>query len=320
MNRVLVFGAGGVGAYFGSRLSQVGMEVSVICRSDFEYVRENGFQIESGAGDMHFKPAGVYQKSAEYPGYPDYLIVTSKVLPDFDVAAHIAPAVGPETVIVLLQNGIDIEKDITRAFPDNEIASGIAYIGVFRLGEGKIKHQAAGRLKIGNYPGGFISPRVQNIVDKFAAARVDCEAVKDIEFFRWVKLVWNLPYNPVSVIAGGVDTRVISSTPELEKICENLMVEVCQAAKACGKELPEDIVQRNLEYTRNFPPYRTSMLLDYENKRPMEVEAIVGNALRLAQVKGLKLPYLETTYALLRSVNKINLETPFSLPVEIVNE
>ncbi|QSH41954.1 2-dehydropantoate 2-reductase [Lentisphaerota bacterium ZTH] len=319
MNRVLVFGAGGVGAYFGGRLAQAGMEVSVICRSDFEHVRDKGFEIESGAGNMLFRPAGVYEKCTAYPGTPDYLIVTSKVLPDFDVAAHIAPAVGPGTVIVLLQNGIDIEKDIARAFPDNEIASGIAYIGVYRLGEGRIKHQAAGRLKLGNYPGGFISPQVQYLVDKFVEARVDCEAVNDIELFRWIKLVWNTPYNPVSVLSGGVDTQVISKTPELEKICENLMREICQAAAAYGKELPDDIVERNLEYTRNFPAYKTSMLLDYENKRPMEVEAIVGNVMRLAQRKGLCLPYLETTYALLRSVNKINLETPFSLPIEVVN-
>jgi len=301
-NKVLIVGAGGVGAYFGGRLAQAGMDVSVLCRSNYAQVKKNGFEIKSIAGDFSFKPAGVYRSCSEYPDTADYLIVTTKVLPDIDVVKIIKDAVKPGTMIVLIQNGIEIEKDIAAAFPDNELVSSIAYIGVSQLEHGKIEHLAAGRLKMGVYQGGS-SKKLDLLGAEFQAAGVECEVVEDIEFFRWVKLVWNTPYNPVSVLAGGVDTKVISETESLENLCAELMKEVCVVAKSRGINLPDDIIQKNLEYTRGFPPYKTSMLIDFENKRPLEVEAIVGNVVRIANAEKVTVPYLETVYALLRSAD-----------------
>ncbi|MFA6716583.1 MAG: 2-dehydropantoate 2-reductase [Victivallaceae bacterium] len=301
-NKVLIVGAGGVGSYFGGRLAQAGMEVSVVCRSNYEKVKKNGFEIKSVNGDFSFKPAGVYRSCSEYPETADYLIVTTKVLPEINVIEIIKPAVRPGTAIVLLQNGIEIEKNIAAAFPGNELISSIAYIGVFQNGNGRIEHLASGRLKMGVYPGG-LSEKTKLLSAAFNQAGVECEAVDNIEFFRWVKLVWNTPYNPVSVLAGGVDTKVISTTKTLEDLCATLMKEVCAVAGSRGMELPENIIQSNLDYTRNFPPYKTSMLLDFENKRPLEVEAIVGNVLRIAQAAEIPVPYLETVYALLVSAD-----------------
>jgi len=301
-NKVLIVGAGGVGAYFGGRLAQSGMDVSVLCRSNYEHVKEDGFHIKSIAGDFSFKPSGVYRSCSEYPDDADYVIVTTKVLPDIDVVKIIKDAVKPNTMIVLIQNGIEIEQEVAKAFPDNELVSSIAYIGVFQLGNGKIEHQAAGRLKMGVYKGGS-SAKMDLLNSNFNKVNVECEVVEDIEFFRWVKLVWNTPYNPVSVLAGGADTKVISTTKALEDLCAELMKEVCAVAKSRGIHLPEDIVQKNLEYTREFPPYKTSMLLDFENKRPLEVEAIVGKVVRIANEEKVAVPYLETVYALLTTVD-----------------
>jgi 2-dehydropantoate 2-reductase len=301
-NKVLVVGAGGIGAYFGGRLAQAGMEVSVVCRSNYDEVKKNGFKIKSIAGDFSFKPAGVYRSCDEYPEIPDYLIVATKVLPEINVPEIIKGAVKPETMIVLIQNGIEIEQDIAATFPENELVSSIAYIGVFQLKDGEIEHQAAGRLKMGVYKGGK-SEKLDLLGENFNEAGVQCEVVDDIEYFRWVKLVWNTPYNPVSVLAGGADTSLISNTESLENLCAELMKEVCMVAKARGVELPENIIQSNLEYTREFPPYKTSMLLDFENKRPLEVEAIVGNVIKIASEHNISVPCLETVYALLSAVD-----------------
>jgi 2-dehydropantoate 2-reductase len=300
--KVLVVGAGGVGAYFGGRLAQAGMDVSVLCRSNYEQVKKDGFEIKSIAGDFSFKPAGVYRSCAEYPDDADYLIVTTKVLPDIDVVKIIKDAVKPNTMIVLIQNGIEIEQDVAKAFPNNELVSSIAYIGVFQLEHGEIEHQAAGRLKMGVYQGGS-SEKMDLLSANFNKVNVECEVVEDIEFFRWVKLVWNTPYNPVSVLAGGVDTKVISTTKALEDLCAELMKEICAVAKSRGIHLPDDIIQKNLEYTREFPAYKTSMLLDFENKRPLEVEAIVGKVVRIAREENVAVPHLESVYALLSAVD-----------------
>ena len=304
-NKVLVVGAGGVGAYFGGRLAQAGMDVSVLCRSNYERVKKDGFEVKSIADDFFFKPDGVYRSCAEYPDDADYLIVTTKVLPDIDVVRIIKDAVKPNTMIVLIQNGIEIETEIATAFPKNELVSSIAYIGVFQLEHGEIEHQAAGRLKMGVYSGG-VSEKLDLLSSNFNKVNVECEVVDDIELFRWIKLVWNTPYNPVSVLAGGVDTRVISNTKYLEDLCMELMKEVCTVAKSRGIHLPEDIIKRNLDYTRSFPAYKTSMLLDFENKRPLEVEAIVGNVVRIADEEKIAVPHLKSIYALLTAIDISN--------------
>ena len=304
--RVLVVGAGSVGLYFGGRLAQNGVEVGVVVRSDYETARRSGYDVSSIAGDFHFSPHPVLKNAAEYPGVADYVILTTKVLPTVDRVALLRPAIrAKDTVIVLIQNGIDIEEEIKSAFPDNELLSTIAYIGVSRPAPGKVLHQGNGMLQMGVYPRG-ISPALRRLSDAFNAAKVKCEMVEDIVFTRWNKLLWNLPYNPVSVLAGGATTARMSRRDELEKLCRDLMCEVIRVANAAGVKLTESLAEKQLEYTRNFPPYKTSMLQDYEAGRALEVEAILGNTLRVARKYGVEVPRIECCYALLKSADELN--------------
>ena len=126
--------------------------------------------------------------------------------------------------------------------------------------------------------------------------------MENIAWFRWNKLLWNLPYNPVSVLGGGLDTRRMTDRGAVEALTRALMEEVRLVAAAEGAELPETLVDRNVEFTRNFPPYKTSMLVDFEAGRRMEVEAILGNVYRLAQKHHISVPHMQTCYALLSAI------------------
>lgn len=301
--KVLVVGAGGVGAYFGGRLALGGAEVSVVVRGDYEAVRECGYEISSDAGDFRFRPHLVLENAAEYPDTADYVILTTKVLPAIDRVALLRPAIrSPRTTIVLIQNGIDIEEEIRTAFPENELVSVIAYIGASRPAPGKVRHQGSAMLQAGVYPRG-ISPVLKRLAEAFSVSGVKFEMVEDIVFTRWNKLLWNLPYNPVSVLAGGADTSLMSRPGELEKLCADLMSEVIRVANAAGVGLTEDLAEKQREFTRNFPPYKTSMLQDFEAGRALEVEAILGNTLRVARKHGVDVPRIECCYALLKSVD-----------------
>lgn len=301
---VLVFGAGAIGAYFGGRLAQSGCaNVAVVCRSDYEAVKQHGFKFNSIDGNFEFMPDGVYRSMTEYPTTPDVLIVSTKVLPNLNTAKMIAPVVGKNTAIVLIQNGLGMEEEMHAAFPHNDLYGVIAYIGVCRIGNGVIDHQGGGRIIIGRYPTGT-SPLLQRLIKAWLATKVNCRESDDIIKDRWAKLVWNAPYNPISILAGCVDTGIMSTDSLLNQLCIDVMQEVCDVAKACGKELPNDIIEKNITYTRDFPPYRTSMLADYENGRSLEVEAILGSIVSRAKGKNIPIPRLQTIYALLRSVDK----------------
>lgn len=297
--RVLVVGAGAIGSLYGALLAHQGAEVSVVCRSDYDTVRERGFHIDSPLGDLSFRPAAVLRSAAEYAGEPDYLLLCVKVLDDTERAALIRPAVGPRTAIVLIENGIEIEPPLAQAFPDNPLISAAAYVAVGRTGPGRVRHSAYGRLVMGEYPRGA-GPATHDLAALLAAAGVACDVSDDVVTARWQKAAWNVAFNPASVLAGGADTACLLATPDGEALIRRLIEEVCAVAAACGHPLDTCALEKSIVATREMPPHRTSMALDYLHGRAMETEAIIGNVVRAARREAVAVPALETVYALMQ--------------------
>ncbi|MBF0583527.1 MAG: 2-dehydropantoate 2-reductase [Magnetococcales bacterium] len=294
---ILVVGTGAVGGYYGAQLAKAGARVSTTHRSDFATVQAHGIQIDGMQGPYHFQPAQVLQSVADYNGFPDYILVGLKVLEEIATADIIRPAVGPDTTILLLQNGVETEPPVAAAFPNNEILSGLAFVCLSRTAPGHIRHTCYGHLAIGRFPDGP-SHAARQLAHLFETAGTPCSVTENIVLDRWKKLVWNAAFNPVSVL-GQATTQEILAHPPTAQLVEQLMTEVCQIAAATGYPLPADCVPKNLAATRKMKPYKTSMLLDYLAGRSMEVEAILGNALRAAQRHHVAAPHLENLYSLL---------------------
>lgn len=300
---ILIIGAGAVGGYYGARLSQGGARVSVLCRSDYEAVRANGITIRSVAGDCTFIPASTIQHVSDYAAVPDYIIISTKVLPDIDIPRMIRGIVKPGTAIVHLQNGIEIEKPTAAAFPDNEIIGAIAFICASRPSPGCINHEDYGRITIGKYPSGT-SAKTEALASLFHNAGVRCDIDPDIITARWKKLVWNTPLNPMSVLCGGANTREMMESPAALQLARELMAEVVMLAGKNGHALPDSIIDTTINDTIAMTPAKTSMLQDYESGRPLEVEALLGNVLRISRRLGVKTPHIESLYGLLKLLDE----------------
>ncbi|MBM0103677.1 2-dehydropantoate 2-reductase [Steroidobacter sp. S1-65] len=302
MTSILIVGAGAVGALFGSALARQGAQVSVVCRSDYEVVSREGYDITSPLlGNHRFKPHQVFREVAECKTPPEFLILTVKVLEGVDRAALIRPAVGPGTVIVLIENGIDIEGEIAAAFAENELLSGLALVGVGRGAPGKVDHQMLGQLNLGRYPEGP-SAAADRLAAMFNAGGIGCKVTENVVGARWQKAVWNATFNPVSITGGMLDTAVMLGTPESTAFIRRAMQEVCAIAAAAGHPMHPKLIEQLIEGTRAIPPYHTSMALDYKYRRPMEIEAILGNTVRAARKHGVSAPILETLYALTKMI------------------
>jgi 2-dehydropantoate 2-reductase len=294
---ILVVGAGAIGALYGSALARQGARVSVVCRSDYPAVSREGYDISSALlGDHRFRPAHVYREVSECAAPPDYLLLTAKVLPTLDRAALIRPAVGANTVIVLIQNGIDIEEEIAAAFPGNELLSSLAFVAVGRTPPNRVLHQSLGSLVMGRYPRG-VTPAAEKIAALFEASKVPCKLTDNVVSVRWQKAVWNATFNPISIMGGVLDTAMILKTPDDEAFIRQGMQEVCAVAEAAGHPQHAKVVDQMIATTRAMPPYKTSMALDYENGRAVEIEAILGNVVRAARKSGVATPVLESIYA-----------------------
>jgi len=299
---VLIVGAGAVGALFGSALARQGARVSVVCRSDYDAVSRDGYDIHSSVfGDHRFRPERVYRNVADCREPPDYLLLTSKVLENVDRAALIRPAVGPRTVIVLIQNGVDIEPPIAAAFPENELLSSLAFVAVGRGAPGQVNHLSLGSLIMGRYPAG-VTPAAQALAAAFEAGKVPCKLTENVIGARWQKAVWNAVFNPISILGGVLDTNAMLRTEAEVAFARSAMQEVCDVAQAAGHPQSPNLVEQMLATTRAMPAYKSSMALDYENGRPMEIEAILGNTVRAARKLGVATPNLDAIYALAKMV------------------
>ena len=299
---MLIVGAGAIGAVFGSALARQGARVAVVCRSDFDVVSREGYNIRSPLlGDHQFRPAQVLREVADCATAPDYLILTVKVLRDVDRVALIRPAVGPHTVIVLIQNGIDIEAEIAAAFPRNELLSSLAFIAVGRTAQAQIHHQSAGSLILGCYPAG-ITPAARRLAALFEASGIGCQLTENVVAARWQKAVWNATFNPISIMGGVLDTAMMLKTADDRAFVRQAMQEVSAVAAAAGHPVPPKLIDQMIAGTLAMPAYKTSMAQDYENSRPMEIEAILGNAVRAGRKNNVAMPALESIYALARMI------------------
>lgn len=294
--KVHVIGSGAVGCYFGFKLSQSGAEVSLQARSDYDQIKAHGVYLTTTEGDFYFTPPHVVRQASELPEKPDYVMVCVKLTKGVDRVALLKGAVGPETAIVLLSNGIDVEREVAEAFPDNEIISALAFVGVTRTAPGRIHHQSYGHLSMGSYPSG-VSEKTRLLAEAYLKAGVKCAATPDIATARWQKCVWNASFNPISVLSG-LDTGAILACQEA--FVREVMAEVCAIAAATGHPLPDGLVEKSIQSTHKMPPYKTSMLVDHEHGHPLELEPILGNAVRAGQSAGVSIPRLESIYSLMK--------------------
>ena len=299
-SRVVVVGAGAIGAFYGSVLAKAGCEVSVVARSDYDAVRSDGYRIRSEMlGDLSFRPAQVVRSAGEYRGDADYVLCALKHVRGVDRVALIRPALSPRTAIVLVQNGIDVEREIVEALPSHELISAVAYAAVSREAAGSVVHHSGfTRLVIGNYPNG-VSSAVERLASLIKAGGTSVQATDDIVGARWRKCAWNTVFNPISALGGGLGTRDILASEATTQFAKGAIEEVCAIAAAAGHPLPADWPDQQISGTLKLPNYVSSMGQDLLAGRPMEIEPLLGNAVRAARALAIPAPRLEALYALL---------------------
>lgn len=313
----LLFGTGAIGSIYLYVLLQSGARVTSVCRSNYDAVAKNGLHIESEkfGNDVIAKPTHVVRSVDEAVQYGpfDYVLVTSKAFPGSkpSTAETIAPAVGSTTTIVLIQNGIAIEDEYRTSFPNTTLLSCVVYLPTTQTSPGRITMGALERLEIGSYPpsaaGRSVADKLAELLKKGGS---DSEVHDDIQVKRWRKLLVNAPWNPICALVRLSDIDFMSSTTtsEAADFVLAVMEEVVTLAQACGYR---DITIADAEYQLSRAKARygggkgvePSMLADVKNGRAMEVEAILGNTVRLAREKGMKCVRLETLYILAKGLD-----------------
>jgi 2-dehydropantoate 2-reductase len=311
-HRYAVLGTGALGGLYGGLLAHAGFDVHFLMRSDCEFTREHGLRVDTPLGNFHLPHPQVYGQVDEMPTV-DVVLVCWKTTQNGSLRQALDHLCGPDTIVLVLQNGWDIERDAADIVGENRVLGGCCFLCSNKIGPGHIHHLDYGRIVFGEYSSAFageITPRMRQIAAEFQQARIDMQAAADLRAVRWRKLMWNIPYNGLSVVLDA-DTQQLMGNPQTARLAEELMMEVRESARACGIEIEADHMTKMLADTRKMVPYASSMLLDYRSHRPMEVEAIFGNPLRAAIAAGYRPSKIEMLY---RQLAYLNDQTPIVDP------
>jgi 2-dehydropantoate 2-reductase len=299
---IAVIGAGAVGAYYGGRLAQHGHDVHFLLRSDYKHVAKNGWTIKSLHGDFTLPPGTmrVYDKPEKMPR-ADWVIVTLKATANDQVRSLIAPLIKENTQILTMQNGLGNEEHLAELFGPQRILGGLAFVCIHRLEPGVIHHMDHGYVRVGEFIESG-SEKARAISEMFRKSKVECDVLDSLKKGRWAKLVWNVPFNGLGA-ALDLATDELLRSADGEALVREVMTEVIAGARGCGVELPENVIDQRLAETRTMGSYKSSMQLDRQNNRPMEVEAILGEPVRAAAMAGIAMPLVAELYRLMRIVN-----------------
>jgi 2-dehydropantoate 2-reductase len=300
--RIAIVGAGAIGTFYGARLALAGADVHFFVRSGLAAMRARGIVLREGSAGQTLPAArtAAYASTGEI-GPVDVALITLKNTANDRLADLLPPLLGPHTIILTLQNGLGADELLASLFGRERVIGGLAFIAAVREAPGEIRIYTPGYVTLGEFTG-RASERVRWLVALFQRAGVKCEAVDDLTEARWRKLVWNVPYNGLTIAAGGVPTDQLLASPEWEQEVRALIDEVVGAAARFGYVIPADFITEQFAHTRRMGAYQPSSLIDYLAGREVEVEAIWGEPLRRAQAAGVAMPHLEKLYARLKQL------------------
>jgi 2-dehydropantoate 2-reductase len=326
---ILIVGAGAIGAFYASRLALVsGVSVSVICRSNYSAVKAHGFKITSPQyGDYTFTPANTFANpdEARKSGLQwDYIVVSTKALPDVsDDSAILEGLVGAKTAIVLIQNGLGVEAPYATRFPHAAICSAVTIATCAQPEHGIIKHNRWTRINSGPYLPHLDTDNPKDtdahVVEKNDAfiALLKEGGIKDAEAYshaklqlvRWHKIAINASMNPSSVLTLSSPNAAMANDPEVQIHLKGVMHEILSTApKILGQPMPKEFAtpdQIIRSTQKNTSGSKPSMAIDWDKGNRMEIEAILGNPVRLARERGYEMPRLQTLYALIRMAQEV---------------
>ncbi|MDY5125644.1 MAG: putative 2-dehydropantoate 2-reductase [Prevotella sp.] len=284
-----IIGTGAIGGYYGGKLANAGFDVHFLLHSDYDYVRQHGIQVNSCNGDFHLGAPNIYNNVEEMPKV-DVVIVALKSTNNHLLRQLLAPLLNPGTLVLMIQNGIGIEPDVEKLFPDAWLAAGLAFICSNKTKPGIVDHLFYGNINIGNYSAP--KPVIDTLIADFDKAGVKAFDVDYLEA-RWKKAVWNMPFNGMSVVLNAQTDQLLADA-STRTLIKAQMMEVVMAANALGVEnIDETFADKMIANTDAMVPYSPSMKLDHDYHRPMEVYYLYTRPIQEAASAGVDMPLLK---------------------------
>ncbi|MFU8894297.1 MAG: 2-dehydropantoate 2-reductase [Luteolibacter sp.] len=294
-----IVGSGAIGLYYGARLAAAGEDVRFLVRSDADGFRDHGLRVESIHGDLHLANLRTARDPSEI-GPVDLVVVAWKATANEHLEQVLPPLMHQGTQVLTLQNGLGNCEKIARITGPQNVLGGLCFVCINRIAPAHVRHTASGKVVLGEWRADDRN-RVTIVAQRWKNAGIHATATPVLEQAQWEKLVWNIPFNGLSIAEGGVTTDILLANPRTLGEIREVAHEVVAAARALGHPIPESLVEENIERTRPMGPYRPSSMIDYLEGREVETDAIWAAPLRRAALVDAPMP---ATATLLRRIHR----------------
>jgi 2-dehydropantoate 2-reductase len=297
--RIAILGSGGVGGYFGGRLAAAGADVSFIARgAHLAAMQANGLRIESPAGDLHLPQVNATDDPATI-GPVDIVFFTVKLYDTEAAIQQLPPLIGPHTLVIPFQNGVESVGVLSRAVGKSHVAGGTAYVAAVIAEPGVIRHTAMNRLIFGPL-GGPAPPILEELRDAGKRAGFDAVLSEKILVDIWAKFARLTVFSGMTSVTR-CPIGPIREDPDLRALMETAWRESVMVARAKQIPLPSTVFHDIQAATEALPAHsRSSMLEDLERGRPLELPWLSGAVVRIAGEVGIDVPTHHLIVALLR--------------------
>lgn len=304
IGKVALVGAGAVGGFYGGMLANSGVDLNFLFRSTYEAVREKGLFLVHHQDDGHKErvdPLQLYRDPADI-GVCDWVMVAVKSTANDKLGKILKPLVGKNTRILTLQNGMGNVENLAGFFGRHRtILAGLCFTCINRTAPNQIDSLLPGYIQFGQY-GSRLNQDAELMVSAFEEAKIKVKRVDSLDEALWRKLCWNIPFNGLSIVFGGITTDQILANPSYRVRAHLLMKEIQAGALSHGIEIEDSFLESQFSLTEPMGAYRPSSLIDYLEGKKVEVEAIWGVPLRRGLEKGVGMDELGTLYLELNSI------------------
>ena len=288
--RIAILGAGGAAGYFGARLAQAGEDVTFIARGEhLRAIQQHGLHVESVNGDVTIQPAQATNDPAEI-GPVDVVILGVKTWQVPESAEAMRPLVGPETVVLPLQNGVEVSEQLAEVLGSEHVLGGLASIISFIAAPGRLQHEGGpssiALAELDNRP----SERIEHLRAAMDRAGISVSVPANIQAALWGKFLFVISWGGLGAVTRA-PAGLLRRLPGTRRLLEAAMHEVRSVALARGVHLGTDEVTRAMALIDSLPEAgTTSLQRDISASRPSELEAWNGAAVRLGQAAGIPVP------------------------------
>lgn len=297
--RIVVMGSGGTGGYFGAKLARAGEDVTFVARgAHLAAIAARGLRIRSASeGEWVVRAPAVERLDGLPPA--DLVLFCVKSFDTEEAAALIRPVIGPHTGVLSIQNGVDNEQTLARVLGPGHVLGGAVRVFATIEAPGIIRHTFGGHMTFGEMDGRE-TDRARAFLAACRKAEIPTELVPDVERALWDKYVFLTTHAGVTAITR-CPAGVVRALPEVRELYRRIGAEIVAVGRAAGAPVDDGQLAQGLKMLDAVAPTASSSLHhDLTHGKRLELEALHGHVLRLAERHGVAAPTVFAIYAALR--------------------